>query len=187
MRKTFPIVILAFVIGVVLNVLSDPYFFTSAKSLYEIGIEKSDEGNDAINVQGKKEAAEYFQRAIDKGLNEREAFVKLYWASSYVYGQPKLEKILTNALNVFPNDLEFLFRRAESRMEQKKFELAIEDFNVVINSDSAYEYKDYAIYGRGSAWYMLGETGKASKDFNLLSRLTGEEWRGYEDYSKRFK
>ena len=97
MKKLLPFIITAAVFGLAIYVLSDPYFFTSAKTLYQLGVEKSDEGNDAIDVQGKRQAADYFERAIEKGYRDRNVYVKLYWAYTHIHSDSTIEEKLTDA------------------------------------------------------------------------------------------
>lgn len=174
-------------LGTAIYVLSDPYFFTSAKTLYQLGVEKSDEGNDAIDVQGKRQAAEYFERAIEKGYRDRNVYVKLYWAYTHIHSDSTIEEMLTDALEAYPNDVEFLFRRANSRLSQHKFHLAIEDYSRVISTGSDFEYLYSAYYDRGAAKFMLGKREEAEKDIEMAQQLAPHQLRTYEDYSNLYK
>ncbi|WP_210487132.1 tetratricopeptide repeat protein [Rufibacter aurantiacus] len=174
-------------IGLTIYFLSDPYLFTSAETLYAIGVEKSDEGTDVINTEELEVAAEFFERAISKGFKERTVFDKLGRAYAHTADNATQEEMYSRALKEYPDDFEFLFRRAESRMEQHKYKPTLEDYDKVVKLGSHSEYINHALYGRGAAWYLLGDTANAAKDFNALTRLTGNEWRDYEDYSKRFQ
>jgi tetratricopeptide (TPR) repeat protein len=186
--KKAPLFIFMFaVVGLAIYFLSDPYLFTSAETLYAIGVEKSNEGTDVIYKDDLKIAAEHFEKAISKGFQERKVFDKLGRAYAHTADNATIEDMYTRALKYHPNDSEFLFRRAESRIEQHKYKLALEDYDKVVRLNSNSEYINYALYGRGAAWYMLGDTAKAAKDFNKLTLLTGNEWREYEDFSKRLK
>jgi tetratricopeptide (TPR) repeat protein len=183
MKKLIPFIITAAVLGTAVYVLSDPYFFTSAKTLYQLGVEKSDEGNDAIDVQGKRQAADYFERAIKNGYRDRNVFVKLYWAYTHIHSDSTIEEMLTDALEAYPNDVEFLFRRANSRLSQQEYELAIEDYSKVISNGPDFQYLHNAYYDRGAAKFILGKREEAEKDREMAQQLAPHQLRTYEDYS----
>ncbi|PRY05344.1 tetratricopeptide repeat protein [Pontibacter ummariensis] len=188
MKKLIPFIIITIILGTAIYILSDPYFFTSAKTLYQLGIEKSDEGNDAIDVQGKRQAAEYFERAIEKGYRDRNVYVKLYWANIHIHSSDStIEEMLTDALEAYPNDSEFLFRRADSRLSQHKYELAIEDYSEVIKNGPDFQYLHSAYYNRGAAKFILGKREEAEKDREMAQQLAPHQLRTYEDYSNLYK
>ncbi|SFG90181.1 tetratricopeptide repeat protein [Pontibacter chinhatensis] len=187
MKKLISFIIAAAALGTAIYVLSDPYFFTPAETLYQLGVEKSDEGNDVIDVQGKRQAADYFERAIKKGYSGRNVYVKLYWAYTHIHSDSTIEETLTDALEAYPNDVEFLFRRANSRLSQHKYELAIEDYSKVINTGPDFQYLYSAYYDRGAAKFILGKRVAAEKDREKAQQLAPHQLRTYEDYSNLYK
>jgi tetratricopeptide (TPR) repeat protein len=86
----------------------------------------------------------------------------------------------------YPTDQEFWCRRADARLEQQEFALALDDFNNGLRLPAKYTYLSEAFYGRGAAKYMLGQQQAAEKDRTQAQTLSGDSLRTYEDYCKRF-
>lgn len=184
------IIILTIVLGLLIlaaAILVDPYFFSSPKTLYEIGQSEMKNGRDydLIHPDKLRQATTYFRLAIDKGLKEREIFYKTFWCYHDLNDYSKAETILTEALEIYPTDIEFLYWRGQKRKEQKKYQLALEDFDSVIQLDSvSYELIYSAYYDRGAMKYLLGDSVEANKDWVSASKRTSDKLRYYHDYSK---
>ncbi|MGY2134385.1 hypothetical protein ACW9KT_19300 [Hymenobacter sp. HD11105] len=131
-------------------VLFDPYFFTPAQTLYAIGLQKTDYASDNINLEEQKEGAYYFEKALAKGYRERKVYAMLLSTYSHIAPDNTREQMLTGALADYPQDAEFFFWRADSRMGQQKFRLAIHDYSQVITNQKAHRgYQEGALFFRG--------------------------------------
>lgn len=174
------------VAGIVAAMLADPYFFTPKKKLYKTGVAKMEE---AImgNRNAYNEAAIYFNALIKKGSTERETFDRLYWCYRFNKDHQNAELTADRALKVYPNDIEFLFHRAESQLDQQEYRQAIEDYDQVIAAGSDFRYLYDAIYSRGAAKYKLGEKEKSEEDRAQAIKLAPFELDTYDVYFSKLK
>jgi tetratricopeptide (TPR) repeat protein len=182
------LVLLVGALGVLGYLWANPYFFTPAKTLYERGLVEREGGmgTDVLNQVALAEAARYFELAFDKGYRSHEVFQNLYWCYQTSHNGPAVEAALSRALVCYPTDQEFWCRRADARLEQQEFALALDDFNNGLRLPAKYTYLSEAFYGRGAAKYMLGQQQAAEKDRTQAQTLSGDSLRTYEDYCKRF-
>lgn len=138
-------ILLALVVGVVGGVgylWVNPYFFTSAKTLYERGLVEKEAGmgTDVSNRVALEEAARYFELALDKGYRSRDAFQNLYWCYAYSHNARAVEAALSRGLTYYPTDQEFWCRRADARLKRKDFSLALADFDNGLRLPAKYVY-----------------------------------------------
>ncbi len=174
------------VAGVIVAMLTDPYFFTPKKKLYKTGVAKMEEAVMG-NRNAYNEAAIYFNALLAKGYTEREMFDRLYWCYRFNKDHQNAELTADRALEVYPNDVEFLFHRAESQLAQKEYREAIEDYDKVIATGSNFRYLYDAIYSRGAARYMLGEKEKSEQDRAQAIKLAPFELDPYDVYFSKSK
>ncbi|QCR21814.1 tetratricopeptide repeat protein [Pontibacter sp. SGAir0037] len=163
-------------------VLADPYFFTPAKKLYKTGAAKMEEGLIGGSPTAYTEAAIYFEALVEKGNIDKDTFDKLYWC--YRFGKKHLEaeNVASRALEIHPGDIEFLFHRAESRLEQEKYQLAIEDYDLVASKSKNFKYLYDAYYSRGAAKFKLGNKEQAEADRALAVKIAPQPLETYEEH-----
>jgi len=125
------LVLLASALGLLGYLWFHPFFFTPAKTLYERGLVEKDKGmgTDVLNPVVIKEAARCFELALGKGYHSRDVFQNLYWCYAYPHDGPAVEMALSRGLARYPTEQEFWCRRADARVEQENFKLALQDFN----------------------------------------------------------
>jgi tetratricopeptide (TPR) repeat protein len=164
----------------------------SGQELYESGLDyfRSADHGDYHDQEGLRKAIIKFEMAIEKGFKERDVFDKL--TSSYHFLNQDLEnveRVYSLGLEVFPNDIEFYFRRGSCRKELKKHKGAFEDFNqtILLDSTSTSEYISSAFYERGAMRYILGDTVNANSDRKIAQGITDYELRDYSDYCRLWK
>lgn len=167
-------------------------FFQTAQQLYKSGLDhyNSADHGDTHDYVGLEKAIADFEKSIKKGFKDRDVFDKLTWSYRILNQDNKnMERVYSLALENFPNDIEFYFRRGDSRKEQKKHKSALEDYNKAISLDTArkYEYINSAFYERGAMKYILGDTLNADKDREIAQSITDHELRTYHDYCQLWK
>lgn len=182
------LVLLASGLGLLGYLWLPPFFFTPAKTLYERGMVEQEKGmgTDVLRPVAIKEAARYFELALNKGYRSRDVFQNLYWCYKYSYDGPAVERTLSQGLARYPTDQEFWCRRATARLEQEDFKLALQDFNKGLSLPAKYQGLSEAFYERGAAKYMLGQKPAAEEDRTRAQNLSGDSLRTYEDYCQRF-
>ncbi|SIT74497.1 tetratricopeptide repeat protein [Pontibacter indicus] len=161
--------------------LSDPYFFASTKKMRKNAESKLEEGIMG-NPNAFKEASYFFNALIEQGHGDRQTHDLLYWSYRYDKNFAQAEEALNDALDVYPNDLGFLYHRAEMRLELGKYEAALEDYNAVIPAASGESYFYDALYGRGAARYKLGQEQEAEADRVKAQALTQDTLQAYTVY-----
>jgi tetratricopeptide (TPR) repeat protein len=166
--------------------------FKGGQHFYEAGLKYYQEadGGDVYDYQGMKNAIVNFEKAIEKGYKKREVFDKLTWSYRLLnQDNENMERVYSLALEHYPNDVEFYFRRGDCRKELKKHKQAFDDFNKAIQLDTTrnYEYINDAFYERGAMRFILGDTVNADKDREIAKSMTEFDLRTYQDYCKLWK
>ncbi|MHC2990121.1 hypothetical protein OB13_00380 [Pontibacter sp. HJ8] len=161
--------------------LSDPYFFANTKKMQKTGEAKLEEGI-LGNKLAFKQASHYFNSLLEQGHTDRKTYDLLYWSYRYDKNHAQGEETLTEALELYPDDPEFLYQRAESRLELQKYEQAIEDYTRVIETGPDFEYLSDVLYSRGAARYKLGNKAEAEQDRQLAMKKTKAKLEPYEVY-----
>lgn len=164
-------------------ILSDPYFFTNTRKLQKTAEAKLEEGIMG-NPTAFKEASYYFNSLIDQGHGTRQTHDLLYWSYRYDKNFAQAEQALNEALAVFPNDLGFLYHRAEMRLELGRYAEALEDYNAVIPAAANENYFYDALYSRGAARYKLGQQEGAEADRLQAQELSPDTLQAYAVYFK---
>jgi tetratricopeptide (TPR) repeat protein len=187
MRPLF--IILSLLVIAALTVYIKPNFFLGADALYRIGLNKMKQGdhgdyNDPTLIQ---KAAFYFEKAIQKGYDERDVYDKLSTCYHWLGDNKNAERIYSLGLKTYPQDVEFLFYRGNCRKEFKNHLGAFEDYNKVVSLDTASRYLKNAIYYRGTMSYILGDTSSAHNDWLKAQKITDYELRDYADYSQLWR
>ncbi|RKD16578.1 hypothetical protein BCY91_17180 [Pelobium manganitolerans] len=167
-------------------------YFTSGRQFYEKGLKfyELSDGGDVYSTPELEKAIENFEKSIKKGFKERDVFDKLTWSYRILNQDNKnMERVYSLALKNFPNDIEFYFRRGDSRKELQKYKLALEDYNkaILLDKERKYEYINSAFYERGAIKYILGDTVNANKDRDIAKSITDHKLRTYKDYCKLWK
>lgn len=168
-----------------------PYWLTPATTLYALGVAEKARTTDVINsdvidIPLEKQAAFYFELAIDKGYHARPVFEELnrcYWRLG---DRPQQERTLSRGLHWYPCDTEFLYLRATCRLERAAFGLALADYNNALAVSASFRDVADAYYERGAAEYMLGRKAAAAKDRARAQQLSGAAYRTYGEYCQRF-
>ena len=175
-------------VGVVGYLWVNPYFFTSAKTLYQRGlvVKEAGMGTDVISPAVLEEAAHYFELALDKGYCSRDVFQNLYWCYANSHNASAMEAALSRGLTRYPTDQEFWCRRADVRLKRRDFTSALADYNNGLRLPTKYAYLSDAFYERGAAKYMLGQKQEAETDRTHAQMLSGDSLRTYEDYCQLF-
>lgn len=161
--------------------LSDPYFFTDTKKMQKTGEAKLEEGI-LGNRNAFKEASYYFNSLIDQGHGDRKTYDLLYWSYRYDKNFVQAEEALNEALEQFPGDLGFLYHRAEMRLEQGKYEQALQDYETVVAQAKSETFLQDALYSRGAARYKLGQKAEAEADRLKAQELTKDTLQTYAVY-----
>lgn len=164
-------------------ILSDPYFFTDTKKIQKTGEAKLEEGI-LGNKNAFKEASYYFNSLIEQGHGDRKTHDLLYWSYRYDKNYAQAEQALDEALEIYPDDLGFQYHRAEMRLEQGKFEQALQDYDAVIARADNEAYLYDALYSRGAARYKLGQKSEAEADRLQAQTLTKDTLQTYSVYFK---
>jgi tetratricopeptide (TPR) repeat protein len=164
-------------------ILSDPYFFTDTKKIQKTAEAKLEEGI-LGNKNAFKEASYYLISLIEQGHDDRQTHDLLYWSYRYDKNFAQAEKALNEALEKYPDDLGFMYHRAEMRLELGKYEKALEDYNNVIPKSDGKDYLYDALYGRGAAKYKLGQKPEAETDRLKAQELTRDTLQNYAVYFK---
>lgn len=167
----------------VVLILSDPYFFANTKKMRKNAESKLEEGIMG-NPNAFKEASYFFSSLIDQGHGDRQTYDLLYWSYRYDKNFARAEETLDEALEVYPDDLGFLYHRAEMRLELGKYEAALEDYNAVIPAADGKSFYYDALYGRGAARYKLGQEQEAEADRVKAQALTQDTLQTYAVYFK---
>jgi len=116
-------------------------------------------------------ASTFYEKAIEKGVHEREIYWELFWIYFKLHDNKKSESLLTEALELYPSDIWFRFYRATVRKDLKKFRKAYKDYDLVVNSkkvDFPFYYE--AVYERGSIKYKNGDKESAKSDYNIAKK-----------------
>ncbi|PKV62841.1 tetratricopeptide repeat protein [Pontibacter ramchanderi] len=161
--------------------LSDPYFFASTKKMRKNAEAKLEEGIMG-NPNAFKEASYFFDALIEQGHGDRQTHDLLYWSYRYDKNYAQAEAALSEALALYPDDLNFRYHRAEMRLELGKYEAALEDYNAVIPAARSESFYYDALYGRGAARYMLGQKAEAEADRVKAQELTQDTLQTYTVY-----
>ena len=160
----------------------------SGKSHYLKGLQHFEMASDD-NQSEKNEAEKEFKEAISKGFVERDVFLKLYYCYplSKRFNKKRI-KVLSDALKVYPNDIQFYDFRGSNYRKNRNFKKALKDFNKAISLDSLkkYEYINGTFYERGAINYYLGDTISSISDFKTSQDLSDYELREYKDFIKTF-
>lgn len=164
-------------------ILSDPYFFASTKKMRKNAEAKLEEGIMG-NPTAFKEASYFFNSLIDQGHGDRQTYDLLYWSYRYDKNFAQAEEALNEALDAYPDDLGFLYHRAEMRLELGRYEEALEDYNAVIPAAGSESFYYDALYGRGAARYKLGQEKEAEADRVKAQALTQDTLQTYTVYFK---
>jgi tetratricopeptide (TPR) repeat protein len=188
MPRRLLVALLVGAVGVLRCLWVNPYFFTSAKTLYARGLvaKKAGMGTDVISSTALEKAAHYFELALDKGDDSRDVFQNLYWCYAYSHNAAAVEAALSRGLTRYPTDQEFWCRRANARLERKAFASALADYDNGLRLPAKYAHVSEAFYGRGAAKYMLGQKQEAEEDRTHAQRLSGDSLRTYENYCQLF-
>ena len=157
--------------------------------LYNIGASKLNAGDHGdYHDEGKIQSATfYFEKSVKKGFSKRELFEKLSYCYLLSNDNRNAERILTIALNYYPNDSEFYFDRGNCRKELKNFNGALMDYDKVASIDKSFKYLNNLIYYRGAMRYILGDTVNANVDWLAAQRITDHELRTYADYCQLWR
>lgn len=165
--------------------------FQTGQQLYESGLKLFSSANHECyqDEKGLNEAINCFEKAIGKGFKEREVFYNLAWCYSLKDDTKNAERIYSDGLQYFPNDIEFYFRRGECRKKMREHQKAYNDFNQVILLDTMrkYEYISNAFYARGAMDFLLGNKMDAEEDRETAQHLSGDSLRTYADYCQLWK
>jgi tetratricopeptide (TPR) repeat protein len=164
-------------------ILSDPYFFTDTKKIQKVGEAKLEEGI-LGNKSAFKEASYYFNSLIEQGHGDRKTHDLLYWSYRYAKDFAKAETALNEALSKYPDDLGFLYHRAEMKLEQGKYEQALADYDAVIARADNQDFLYDALYSRGAARYKLGLKNEAETDRLAAQKITPDTLQPYAVYFK---
>lgn len=164
-------------------ILSDPYFFTDTKKIQKTAEAKLEEGI-LGNKNAFKEASYYLNSLIEQGHGDRKTYDLLYWSYRYDKNFAQAEAALDEALEEYPDDLGFLYHRAEMRLEQGKYEQALQDYDSVIDRAGKEAFLYDALYGRGAARYKLGQEKEAEADRLKAQELTRDTLQAYSVYFK---
>ncbi|MBX0332263.1 tetratricopeptide repeat protein [Pontibacter sp. HSC-14F20] len=168
----------------VVLILSDPYFFANTKKMRKNAEAKLEEGIMG-NPNAFKEASYFFNSLIDQGHGDHQTHDLLYWSYRYDKNFTQAEEALNEALEVYPDDLGFLYHRAEMRLELGKYEEALHDYNAVIPAANDKSFYYDALYGRGAARYKLGLKEEAEEDRLKAQALTQDTLQTYAVYFKK--
>ncbi|MDX5418539.1 MAG: tetratricopeptide repeat protein [Hymenobacteraceae bacterium] len=170
-------------IAFLIIILSDPYFFTDTRKIQKTAEAKLEEGI-LGNKNAFKEASYYLNSLIEQGKDDRQTHELLFWSYRYDKNYAQAEKALDEALDIYPDDLGFLYHRAEMRLELGKYEQALQDYDAVIphTEDESFHYD--ALYGRGAARYKLGQKTEAEADRMKAQALTKDTLQAYSVYFK---
>ncbi len=162
-------------------ILSDPYFFTSSRKIQKTGEAKLEEGI-LGNKAAFRQASHYFSSLIKQGRGNRDTYDLLYWSYRYDDDHAQAEITMTDALEEYPNDVDFLYQRAETRLELQQYAPAISDYNQVIDISKDFPYLPDVYYSRGAAHYKLGQEKEASADLQHALRTSSDSLQPYPVY-----
>lgn len=160
-------------------------YFERGKISFELAME-----DDTIEQDKLEDAILNFEKAISKGITDREVFDQL--ASSYTILNGDSEnagRVYSLGLSYYPNDSEFYFSRANCRAELKEFKAALLDYDKCISLEKTKEknFTKEAIYSRGAMRHLLGDVINAEKDLQSAQKQTDYELRSYDDYCQHLK
>ncbi|MBL1202849.1 MAG: tetratricopeptide repeat protein [Nostoc sp. GBBB01] len=113
----------------------------------------------------------------DTRLEDKWRAVALDWRS-YIYSQfnqySKALEDLTQAINLVPEDVEYLTVRGMTYCQMQRYQEALQDFNRVIELNPNYQW---AIANRGIAYRLMKRFQEALQDFNRAIELDpNDQW-----------
>lgn len=187
---TLLLLLLVGVVSLLVYPYTKPYAFYSADKLYNLGQAAQEAGinYDVVTPRSLDSAIVYYELAITKGYRPKSIFKNLYICyigNSLGY---EAEPMLSKAVDLYPSDREFWYWRANSRLAQRKFKLAIEDYDQALLIKGNFEERAYAYYDRGAARYMLGHRAAAEQDQRVAQSLHKESFtRSYDEYCNQFR
>jgi len=165
---------------------------SSGKECYRKGLAYYEAADEEcyFDEDGLEKAISYLEKALKRGVKERELYDKLAFGYSRLNeDEYNSERIYSLALQQYPKDIEFYFRRGQCRQGLKEYKKAYEDFNkaILIDTSKKYIYYSSLYYERGAMRFMTGDTLNAKKDLETAEKLDGHELRDYKDYCRKFE
>jgi tetratricopeptide (TPR) repeat protein len=171
---------------VVIVLYNYPNLYMSGKDLYDEGVQSFNNGNhtDYYNLDMIRDAAAYFNDAIDKGYNTKIVYNDLANCYHILTKEADAEHTYTLAIKQYPNDGDFRYFRAVTRQKLGNAIGAFNDYDSIIKVVPHYKNIAHIYYERGALRYMAKDSAAALHDLMTARALSGQPLPAYQSQNQ---
>lgn len=151
-------------------------FFAVAQSNVNDLIAK---GNQKIKEKDYHGAIVEFKNALSNTPNDSLALNGIIRANTLLEDFKEAQKWIATALEYYPNNPDFLFRRGVIENLNGNHDKAIQDFESALSQNPSSSLKIQILLNKASAYFKLEQYSEALKDYNLVIELDPRNFNAY--------